>query len=193
MIFSTKVVLILALVFYCLSQKTFSQGAPDIVWTIQANPTSIVAVSISADGNKIMSSDGNFVKTWDRVTHSLLHTYEHPSNSLISSTISADGNLFTVGYIVGVYPNPNLGESSLIDMSTHNVLYTVPGCYTSFSDDNEIVAATGGGVYRSVNAHSTASGTLLFTINSGNYNNDIAVSPHGDLVAVGTSGNVIKI
>jgi WD40 repeat protein len=189
---SAKVILILALVSY-LPQKIFSQGAPEIVWTIQANSTSIRAVSISADGNKIMSSDGIFVKTWDRLTHSLLHIYEHPSNSLISSTISSDGNLFTVGYIVGVYPNPNLGESSLFDMNTNNILYTVPGCYTSFSDDNEIVAATGGGVYRSVNAHITASGTLLFQVNSGYYTLDIAVSPHGNLVAVGTSGNVIKI
>jgi WD40 repeat protein len=191
--FSTKVILILALVLYYLPQKTFSQGAPEIIWTIQANPNSIGAVSVSADGNKIMSSNGIFAKTWDRVTHSLLHTYEHQSNSLISSTISSDGNLFTVGYIVGVYPNPNLGESSLIDINTNNVLYTVSGCYASFSDDNEIVAATGGGVYRSVNAHITASGNLLFVANSGNYNNDIAVSTHGELVAVGTSGNVIKI
>ncbi|MBT8378641.1 MAG: T9SS type A sorting domain-containing protein [Ignavibacteria bacterium] len=191
--FSTKVILILALVLYCLPQKTFSQGAPDIVWTMQANPTSISAVSVSADGNKILSSNGIFAKTWDRVTHSLLHTYEHQSNSLISSTISSDGNLFTVGYIVGVYPNPNLGESSLIDINTNNILYTIPGCYASFSDDNEIVAATGGGVYRSVNAHITASGTLIFQVNSGYYTLDIAVSHHGDLVAVGTSGNVIKI
>ena len=190
---STKVILILAFVINYLPQKTFSQGAPEIVWTIQANPTSIGAVSVSADGNKIMSSDGNYVKTWDRLTHSLLHTYENQSTALLSSTISSDGNLFTVGYIVGVYPNPNLGESSLIDINTNNVLYTVPGCYTSFSVDNEIVAATGGGVYRGVNAHITANGTLLFQANSGNYNNDIAISPRGDLVAVGTSENVIKI
>ena len=189
----TKVTLILALVFCYLPQKIFSQGTPEVVWTIQANSSSITAVSVSADGNKIMSSDGHSVKTWDRITHSLLNTYENQSTTLISSTISSDGNLFTAGYIVGVYPNPNLGESSLIDINTNNVLYTVSGCYTSFSEDNEIVAATGGGVYRSVNAHNTGNGTLLFEVNSGNYTNDIAISPSGELVAVGTSGNIIKI
>jgi WD40 repeat protein len=189
----TKVTLILVLVSCYLPQKIFSQGAPEVVWTIQANSSSITAVSVSVDGNKIMSSDYYSVKTWDRVTHSLLNTYENQSPTLISSTISSDGNLFTVGYIVGVYPNPPVGESSLLDINTNNVLYTVSGCYTSFSEDNEIVAATGGGVYRSVNSHLTVNGTLLFEVNSGSYTNDIAVSPSGDLVAVGTFGNIVKI
>ena len=176
-----------------LTSIIFSQGMPEVIWIIQGNSSSINAVSVSADGNKILSSDSYTVNAWDRLTHSLLNAYEDQSNTLISSTISSDGNLFTVGYIVGVYPNPNLGESSVLDINTNNVLYTVPGCFTFFSKDNEIVAATGGGVYRDVNAHLTASGTQLFEVYTGNYNNDVTVSPSGNLIAVATSGNEIKI
>ena len=176
-----------------ITSTILSQGMPEVVWSIQGNASSINAVSVSADGNKILSSDYNTVKAWDRLTHSLLNTYEDQSNTLISSTISSDGNLFTAGYVVGVYPNPNLGESSVLDINTNNVLYTVPGCFTTFTEDNSIIAAAGGGVYRDVNAHLTANGSQLFSIYTGNYNNDIAVSPSGNLVAVTTSGNVIKI
>jgi hypothetical protein len=129
-----------------ITSTILSQGMPEVIWSIQGNSSSINAVSVSADGNKILSSDYNTVKAWDRLTHSLLNTYEDQSNTLISSTISSDGNLFTAGYVVGVYPNPNLGESSVLDINTNNVLYTVPGCFTFFSKDNKIFAATGGGV-----------------------------------------------
>ncbi|MDH3268880.1 MAG: T9SS type A sorting domain-containing protein [Ignavibacteria bacterium] len=178
---------------FIITSTILSQGMPEVIWSIQGNSSSINAVSVSADGNKILSSDYNTVKAWDRLTHSLLNTYEDQSNTLISSTISSDGNLFTAGYVVGVYPNPNLGESSVLDINTNNVLYTVPGCFTTFTEDNSIIAAAGGGVYRDVNAHLTANGSQLFSIYTGNYNNDIAVSPSGNLIAVATSANVIKI
>ena len=170
----------------------FSQGMPDIIWTIQANSSLINAVSVSADGSKILSSDNNQAKTWDRETHTLLNIYEN-STTLISSTISPDGNYFTVGYIEGIYPDPNLGQSSVINAKTNSTLYNVGGCFTSFSEDNSIIAATGGGVYRNINVHYTISGSTVFDIYNGGYPNDVAVDPSGTFVAVASSNNDVKL
>ena len=187
-----KIKLHIIFISLIITTTVFSQGMPDIIWTIQANSSLINAVSVSADGSKILSSDNSQAKIWDRETHGLLNTYEN-SSTLISSTISPDGNYFTVGYIEGVYPDPNLGQSSVIDAKTNSTLYNVGGCFTSFSGDNSIVAATGGGVYRNINVHYTINGATIFDIYNGGYPNDAAVDPSGTLVAVGSSNNDIKL
>ena len=181
-----------AVVFFLYYTITcFSQGSPTIIWSVQANPTLIDKVSVTSNGQMILTSSQQHARTFSIVDGSLIDNFEYPGENLISSSLSPAGDSFTVGYTVGTYP-PS-GQSALNDLSSGNVIFTLPGCFTAYSHDGSKVAGTGGGVYRYVNVHLTANGTELFNIYNGGYPGYVQFSPDDHLIAVASSDNTIKL
>jgi hypothetical protein len=70
-----------AIVILLFTVTCFSQGSPTIIWTVQANPTLIDNVSVTADGQMVLTSSNQHVRTFSIIDGSLIDNFEFPGEN----------------------------------------------------------------------------------------------------------------
>jgi WD40 repeat protein len=178
--------------FLFMTFAAFSQGSPDILWSVAGHSNSVESISFSEDGQEVISGGGTDVRIWQAATGSLLQTIAGYPTELQSVSISPDESYLAAGYIVGTFP-PG-GVMDIRALPQGNIVFNFAGCFVKFSPNGELIASGGGGTNRYADVHRLSNGAQIgHFFNGPAYIRDIAFSPDNQILAAAVTDNTIKL
>ena len=193
----TIAVVAMAVALFPLSAWAESEFTP--LLKVQAHRTAISALAFSPDGSLVATGSapggaGNVI-VWNLETGRIFDVFGGYDYGVISLEFSVDSNLLAVGHSSpGLFPPQSNGETDLWDLNRGVVRGQIRGAHALFSADGDYVVSAGGGRSPVIEVVSLSDGEYVDRIDNGpGIITDMAFSTGGDLLAVATTGRVVKV